>query len=141
MARVTGFPKPQMLRQKHERGCGVCVFARLAGITEDELLKELPDADLGTISVNDWQAWLEAKGFVVTRRDGCPDDVVPCAHLVGHGVYTREDVHWVYRDEDADVLDPSPVNQFMPANDPRMKRLDVYGEKILTLTIARRAST
>ena len=136
MARLPGFPKPQTLRQKHERDWGVCVFAKLTGITEVELLKELPDAYLRTVSVDDWEAWLERKGYAVTRRPGCPDNIIPCAHLVGHGVYTREDAHWVYRDEEADVLDPSPVNQYMPADDPRMKRLNGYSEKILTITIA-----
>lgn len=91
MARLPGFPKPQTLRQKHERDWGVCVFAKLTGITEVELLKELPDAYLRTVSVDDWEAWLERKGYAVTRRPGSPDDIIPCAHLVGHGVYTRED--------------------------------------------------
>jgi hypothetical protein len=139
MASLPGFPKPQALRQKHERDCGVCVFAKLTDTTEEELLKELPDAYLGAVSVNGWEAWLESKGYAVTRRQGCPDDIVPCAHLVGHGVYTREDAHWVYRDEEGDVLDPSPVNQYMWADDPRMKRLDGYSEKILTITIARKS--
>jgi hypothetical protein len=131
----------QSLQQNRERDCGVCVFAKLVGITEEELLRELPDAYLGTVSVKDWEVWLESKGFAVTRRQECPDDVVPCAHLVGHGVHTREDAHWVYRDEDGDVLDPSPVNFYMPPNDPRMRRLDVYSEKILTLTIERKSLT
>lgn len=127
-------PKPQTLHQKFERDCGVCVFARLAGISEDQVRAELPAAHLGKISVDEWQLWLEAKGFVVTRRDGSSDDAVPCAHLVSHGAITPEDFHWVYRDEEGDVLDPNPVNQFMAADDPRMKQLDVYAEKILTLS-------
>ena len=51
--------------------------------------------------------------------------------------YTPEEFHWVYRDEEGDVLDPNPVNQFMPADDPRMKQLDIYSEKILTLSVSR----
>ena len=115
----------------------MCVFARLAGISEDQLRAELPDAQLGKVSVDEWQKWIEAKGFVVTRRDGCSDDAVPCAHLVSHGANTLEDFHWVYRDEEGDVLDPNPVNQFVPADDPRMKQLDVYSDKILTLSVSR----
>jgi len=131
------FPKLQALHQKFERDCGVSVFARLAGISEDQLRAELPDAHLGKVSVDEWQAWLETKGFLVTRRKGCPDDMVPCAHLVAHALFTIEDAHWVYRDEEGDVLDPNPVNMFMPADDPRMRRLDLYSEKILTLSVSR----
>lgn len=130
-------PKPQILHQKYDRDCGVCVFAALVGISEEELCAEIPNAHLGMVTVDDWEKWLEGKGFEVTRREGCPDDVVPCAHLVSHGANTVEDFHWVYRDEEGDVLDPSPVNQYMPANDPRMRRLDGYAEKRLTLSVSR----
>lgn len=51
-------PKPQTLHQKFDR-----------------------DAHLGKVSVVEWQRWFEAKGFVITRRDGCSDDAAPCAHL------------------------------------------------------------
>lgn len=75
-------PKMQSLQQKSDRDCGVCVFAKLTGMTEEQVIVELPDAYLGTVTVNGWEDWLRVKGFKVTRRDGYPDDIVPCAHLL-----------------------------------------------------------
>ncbi len=75
-------PKPQRLHQKQDRDCGVSVFAALAGVSEEELLAEVPGADRGTVTVNGWCAWLERKGFTVTKRKGCPAEIFPCAHLV-----------------------------------------------------------
>jgi hypothetical protein len=137
MADYRVLPKMQSLHQKFDRDCGVCVFAKLAGMTEEGLRAELPDAHLGTVTVNGWEEWLRDKGFIVTQRDGCPNDIVPCAHLVSHGANTGEDYHWVYRDEDGDVLDPNPVNFYMPPGDARMRRLDVYSVKVLTISISR----
>jgi hypothetical protein len=105
MTRRRILPKPQTLHQKFERDCGVCVFARLAGISEDQLRAELPDAQLGKVSVDEWHKWLEGKGLVVTRRDGCSDDAVPCAHLVSHGANTPEDFHWVWSEFLDDLCD------------------------------------
>lgn len=65
-------PTPQRLHQKHDRDCGVSVFAALAGVSEKELLADLPDAYLGTVTVDGWRGWLESKGSVVTKREGCP---------------------------------------------------------------------
>ena len=130
-------PKPQKLHQKHDRDCGVCVFAALADITEHDLLVDLPDAHFGTVSVNGWKEWLQSKGFTVTQNDGCPDEIVPCAHLVAHVLYSEKDAHWVYRDRDGDVHDPSPVALYMPADDPRMKNLSCYSHNILTLSVSR----
>lgn len=130
-------PKPQKLGQKSERDCGVCVFAALAGVSEEELLSDIPDAHLGTVSVNGWIDWLQTKGFAVSRHEGCPTDVVPSAHLVAHVMYSEKDAHWVYRDEDGDVHDPSPVAMYMYADDARMKELSFYSMKILTLSVSR----
>lgn len=131
-------PKPQMLHQKHDRDCGVCVFAALAAISEEELLADLPNACLGTVTVDGWHEWLESKGFTVTRREGCPADIVPCAHLVAHALYTKEDAHWVFRDEAGDVHDPSPGSMHMEAADPRMRELSMFSMKILTLSVVAR---
>lgn len=130
-------PKPQSLHQKHERDCGVCVFAALAAVSEEEILADLPDANLGTVSVDGWQEWLESKGFTVTKREGCRADIVPCAHLVANVLHSQEDGHWVFRDEDGDIHDPSPVTMYMPADDERMRSLEMYTMKILTLSVSR----
>lgn len=130
-------PKPQRLHQKHNRDCGVCVFAELAGVSEEEVLADLPDAHLGTVTVDGWRAWLEGKGLKVSKSEGCPADNVPCAHLVANALYTKEDAHWVFRDEDGDIHDPSPVAMYMPADDERMRSLSTYAIKILTLSVSR----
>lgn len=128
-------PKPQRLFQLFERDCGVCVFAELAEVSREELLQDLPLAHLGTVSVDGWTEWLERKGRVVLRRQECPDDIVPCAHLVG---WCDTDFHWIYRDAEGDLHDPSPVFTAMPADDPRMKSIAFYPLKVLTLSISRR---
>ena len=130
-------PKPQMLHQKHERDCGVSVFAALAGVSEEEVLADLPTAHLGTVTVDGWCVWLESKGLRVLRRDECPDDIVPCAHLVASVMYRKEDAHWVFRDGDGDVHDPSESSMYMPANDSRMRDLSIFSMKILTLSVSR----
>jgi hypothetical protein len=133
-------PKPQMLRQKSERDCSVPVFARLAGIREEEVLRDLPGAAFGQVTVDGWKTWLDGRQFDVLQRDGCPSDILPCAHLVAlHEPSDREDFHWIYRDEDGDVLDPSPPGP-IPASDSRMRDLLYYSERRLTLSVRRRSS-
>jgi hypothetical protein len=127
-------PKPQRLCQRFERDCGVCVFAELAGVSREEILRDLPQAHLGTVSVDAWTEWLEKKGWAVLRQQECPDDIVPCAHLVGR---SNTDFHWIFRDAEGDVHDPSPVFTAMPADDPRMKSITFYPLKVLTLSISR----
>jgi hypothetical protein len=115
----------------------VPVFASLAGVSDDELLRDLPHAALGEVSVPEWISWLEKKDFEVLMRDGCPADIVPCAHLVA--LSPPRDVrgyHWVYRDADGDVHDPAPGFEAMPANDPRMKVLSLYAVKVLTISVS-----
>ena len=129
-------PKPQRHFQRVERDCGVAVFAALAGVQYEEVLNDLPDAHLGTVTVNGWKRWLEGKGFTVTRQDGCPIDMVPCAHLVAP-VNDIRYCHWIYRDEDGDVHDPSPVSAAMRADDPRMRELRGYQCKVLTISVTR----
>jgi hypothetical protein len=130
-------PKTQKLRQGSERDCSVPVFAALAGVSEDEVRRDLPKAALGQATVQQWIHWLERKGFEVLKRDGCPTDAVPCAHLVAlHQPRSKQDFHWIYRDADGDVHDPSPVFEAMPADDPRMRNLSAYTEKVLTLSLS-----
>jgi hypothetical protein len=130
-------PKPQGLRQQGERDCSVPVFSALTGIPQDQIRTELPGAAEGKVSVEGWEVWLQKKWFKVTRHDGCPLDVLPCAHLVASVMYSKDDAHWVYRDPDGDVHDPSPVSMYMPADDERMRNLSIYSIKILTLSISR----
>ena len=129
-------PKPQMLRQRFDRDCGAVVFARLAGVSYEELCNDLPEAHLGTVSVDGWMAWLAQRGFKVVKQQGCPDGIVPCAHLVAP-VDHRDYCHWVYRDSDGDIHDPSPTCAAMPADDPRMRNLSLYECKVLTLSVSR----
>lgn len=132
-------PKPQGLRQRASCDCSVPVFAALAGVSEDEVRHDVPKASLGEVSVDEWVCWLEGKGFKVSKIKGCPGDAVPCAHLVA--VQSQGGpFHWVYRDGDGDVLDPSPTFRYMPASDPRMRNLSIYGQKVLTLSIVERFS-
>ena len=130
-------PKPQLLAQRGARDCSVSVFAQLSGTPEEQLRRELPSAVSGQISVDEWIVWLQGKGLDVVKRRGCPDDMVPCAHLVGNMPQSVEDFHWVFRDIDGNVHDPSPVFMYFPADDPRMKTLDFYSEQVLTITVTR----
>jgi hypothetical protein len=63
--------------------------------------------------------------------------MAPCAHLVGIGdtPQSESDFHWIYRDSDGDVHDPSPVFKFMPANDERMRELKPYALQVLTIAL------
>jgi hypothetical protein len=123
-------PKPQMLQQSSERDCGVPVFAALTGIAEDEIRHDRPEAHHGKLSVDGWIGWLEEKGFTVLRQVGCPDSIVPCAHLVApDNPRDHTDTHWIFRDKDGDIHDPSPVFGAMPADDPRMKSILILWSK------------
>jgi hypothetical protein len=134
-------PKQQRLRQKSDRDCSVPVFAALTGISEDKLCLDVPLAAMGLVSVDQWKNWLRKRGFQVSERDGCPVDLLPCAHLVAtHPPRDLTDFHWIYRDGDGDVHDPSEVSLAMPADDPRMRNLSLYSLHQLTLSISR-AST
>jgi hypothetical protein len=127
-------PKEQGLCQRADRDCGVTVFAVLAGISYEDVLKDLPDADLGKVRVADWIAWLERRGHTVLRQEGCPAGIVPCAHLVASADH-RDACHCIYWDRDGDIHDPSPVCRAMPADDERMRQLSIYPHKIPTLSV------
>jgi len=116
----------------------VPVFSALTGIPEDEIRRDLPEAALGTVDVDQWIEWLESKGAKVLKRYGCPSDIVPCAHLVApNPPRNRSDFHWIYRDEDGDVHDPSSVWAAMPADDVKFRDLAYYEHKELTISISR----
>jgi len=119
------------------RDCSVPVFAALTGISEDEIRHDLPEAHLGRVSVDEWARWLDKKGFAALIRPGCPDDIVPCAHLVALDE-RRAGAHWIYRDGQGNIHDPNPAQRYVPADDPRMKSISFYPEKVLTVSVSRR---
>ncbi len=129
--------KPQKLRQLSGRDCGVEVFSELAGSTRSELLNDLPSALDGTVRPDQWEEWLSSKGFTVTRHEGCEQYDLPCAHLVGNHPMSNSDFHWVYRDPDGDIHDPSPVLQIFCANDSKLRSLSFYDTKVLTISVKR----
>jgi hypothetical protein len=130
------FPKQQNLRQESERGCSVPVFAKLAGISKDELLTQVPEAALGKVTHLQWKSWLETRFPSVVLLDGCPTDTVPCAHLVGPAYPgSPGDYHWIYRDSEGDVYDPSGQCDAMPADHPDMRNLVPFSTKVLTITV------
>jgi hypothetical protein len=132
------FPKPQRLQQKAARDCSVPVFAELLRISEQQLCAELPLASEGKVSVDGWMTYLAEKGCEPEKRDDCRTDKLPCVHLVGPKTpRSREDFHWIYRDEDGDVHDPDPSFKAMPADDSRMRDLSVYGRTVLTISLGR----
>jgi hypothetical protein len=113
----------------------VLVFAALADTSYEDVLADLPGAHLGTVTVDGWIGWLQGRGWTVTRQDGCPTDIVPCAHLVAP-VPNPEYCHWVYRDSEGDVHDPTPVSLAMPADSEWMRNLKMYDHKILTVSVS-----
>lgn len=131
------FPKPQGLKQRFDHDCGVVVFATLAGVSYEEVCNDLPDAPLGKVTVDGWIEWLKQRGFEILQRQGCPDDITPCAHLVAL-IDDKRLAHWVYRDAQGDIHDPAPTFSYFPADDPRMKTLSFFEIKVLTISVTRR---
>jgi len=131
-----------MLRQKEDRDCSVPVFSKLARISEEELLLELPHAKAGQVDHHQWLEWLRGKNLGDVRMvEGCPTDLANCAHLVSaHQPRDQADFHWIYRDEEGDVQDPSSCFAAMPADDPRMKSLEPYPFKVLTIVVSKRST-
>jgi hypothetical protein len=128
--------KPQKLRQGSDRDCAVAVFAALAGTSYQEVIDAFPGRAVhGLVRPGEWVDWLKNKGCQPTLREGCPDGAVPCAHLVADHPMSNQDFHWVYRDEDGDVHDPSPVFFIVSANHPSMRSLSAYNTKVLTISV------
>jgi hypothetical protein len=128
-------PKPQRLHLTSERDCGVAVFAALTGISENEIRHDLPEAHFGEVSVDGWTRWLQRKGLEIRRQAACSDDFVPCAHLVALDE-RRDGAHWIHRDDDGDIHDPSPTFRYFAADDARMRSISFYPEKVLTLSVS-----
>ena len=123
------WPIPQKLRQHGDSDCSVPVFAALAGISEEELLRDLPDAPKAKINVEEWEQWLRTKGKRATRSLG-QEYALRCAHLVEFAGM----LHWIYRD-DTGVHDPNPAFQYVSANHPEMLKLSYYSKIVLTISI------
>lgn len=129
------WPTLQRLLQTSDRSCSVSVFASLACISEQEVEVDLPGAAHGEVSVEQWEQWLSSRGLRTQRLEGCPLEYVPCAHLVANFPQNLRDFHWVYRDENGDVHDPSPTTLTLGANHPHMRQLKSYDTHQLTIAI------
>lgn len=70
--------QPQTLLQMGPWDCGVDVFRKLAGLTREELLRELPEAIDG-IPVIRWEHWLTSRGLLIERRQPGEEYALPCA--------------------------------------------------------------
>jgi hypothetical protein len=125
------FDNFQSLRQEGERDCSIPIFGKLAGVSREKILHELPEAVEGKVTVAQWEDWLRSKNLNVTRHDGSDEHYeLPCAHLV-----QPHSPHWIYEDAHG-VLDPSPVFGAMPPDDPRMREwAATYGGRILTISV------
>lgn len=97
-----GYFTMQSLRQQGQWDCGVEVFGKLAGISREELLRELPEAANG-ITVSRWEQWLTEKGFQVKRLGRDEEYTLPCAHLIKRLPHH----HWIYEDGTG-IHDPDP---------------------------------
>jgi hypothetical protein len=130
MDSLNTFQTFQSLRQESERDCGVPVFGKLAGVSRQEVLRDLPQAVNG-ITVSQWEDWLRGKDLEVTRYSENEAYTLPCAHLMARA---PENFHWIYQD-DSGVLDPDPAFQFMPPNHPKMLDLSCYAARVLTISV------
>jgi len=114
----------------------VSVFAALAEITQEELKAEMTGAESGLVTVDQWLEWMKRRKPGVQKLQGCPTDLVNCAHLVSeHHPRGLDDFHWIYRDKEGDVHDPSPSYMYMPADDERMRCLQQYRHQELTIWV------
>jgi hypothetical protein len=120
----------QSLRQEGKMDCGLHVFAKLADFSQEEILRDLPDAREGK-TVGEWEAYLTAKlaprGLKPKRYQPGECHPRPCAHLVIAGT-----PHWVYEAENGGIHDPSESAQFMP---PRLLKLEHCGNLELTIAL------
>jgi hypothetical protein len=111
--------------------CGLYVFAELTGLSRAEILQDRPKAETG-ITVEEWEAYLRAKGYIVRRYQPDEPYPLPCAHLVDTG----GGYHWIFQ-TDRGVFDPSPVFRYMSADDVRMLSFSAYAARILTIAVTR----
>jgi hypothetical protein len=120
----------QKLRQEGEADCSVPVFRELAGISREELLRELPHAVGARVTVQQWEEWLYSKGRKPVRHQNDEPYTLPCAHLVEWAGRP----HWIYQDQTG-VHDPNPAFTCMPEDDSRLLTFEVYKQRILTISV------
>jgi hypothetical protein len=121
----------QMLRQESEMECGVHVFGALANLSRSEIVSDMPDAVNGK-TLDQWEAYLNGKGWEMTRHQPGEKHPQPCAHL--HQIVPGYN-HWVFQAEDGGIHDPNPACQHCP---PKMLQLSSYNV-ILSVTIKMRS--
>lgn len=119
----------QSLRQEGPWDCGVEVFRKLAGVSREELLRDLPDA-VNAIPVIQWEDWLKSKGLIVERHQDNEAYTMPCAHLIRRQPYH----HWIYEDSTG-IHDPDPAFEVFS---PKLITLATYREgRELTISVRR----
>lgn len=120
----------QMLRQEAAMDCGVAVFAKLANLNRQEILRDMPGAINGR-TVEEWETYLAARGCRPTRYQAEDEYPLPCAHLVeiAPGFY-----HWIFQAEDGGIHDPDPSWACYP---PRLMKMSFYRRRILTVAIVK----
>jgi len=101
--------------QEGESDCSVPVFGELTGLSREELLREMPNAVEGRVTVLQWESWLRSKGLKVDRHQRDEEYTLPCAHLL----LWAGRPHWIYEDETG-VHEPNPAFMCVPPDDPIM---------------------
>ena len=98
--------------------CGVCVFGALTKLSRKEILSDMPDAANGK-TVDQWEAYVNGKGWEMARYQHGQPHALPCAHLheIIPGFY-----HWILQAEDGGIHDPNPSCQHCP---PKMLKLSL----------------
>lgn len=114
--------------------CGVVVFARLAGLTEEEIIRDVPDAFNG-ITHKQWEAYLISKGRQVTCYIAGVQYPLPAAHLVETSPGSSR-YHWIYQAEDGGIYDPNPAFEFCPPHWIKENFDTCYGPLVLTFALA-----
>jgi hypothetical protein len=119
----------QMLCQEDAMDCGVRVFGELTNLSREEILFDMPDAVKGK-TVDQWEAYVNGKGWGMVRHQPDEEHPQPCAHL--HRIIPGYH-HWIFEAEDGGISDSDPSCQHCP---PKMLELSSYNV-ILTVTLKR----
>jgi hypothetical protein len=123
----TEYFETQSLRQEGPWDCGVEVFRKLAGVSREQLLRDLPNAVNG-IPVIQWEEWLTSKGLIIESPREGEGYTKPCAHLIRRLPY----YHWIYEDSTG-IHDPDPAFAFWS---PKLITLEMYPQgRELTISL------
>lgn len=123
--------QPQTLQQEGQMDCGVAVFAKLANLTEERILSDMPEAANG-MTPEHAERYLKSKGLKVTRYESGDKHPLPCAHLVESSPHHY---HWIFQAEDGGIHDPSPACQHCPPHYINQHFDAFYRAKVLTLAV------